>query len=216
MPTKTDFSLYKAAVLKHWFALIGFFVFTLIASIKIVAETIFGSFVMPSWIYYVAAAICVFLAQFLAWLDMKKERDTLRAFNVTEDVLKKIGEYRSELIAHQNKPIKTEEELGQWKEQFLTLKKEISEHIGKNVSEAEKKLFDRYGRFTKHIFGDELQIEMEIEINGKKQKVKTSHPTHVQYKSMIVRDYEFLYELVKDYARQRGWKSERFLGENDV
>ena len=139
------------------------------------------------------------IAQFLAWHRIRLERDGLRRFNITEDVLLRLGEYYELLISHQHVKLNDETDLGRWVQQFNVLKAEISSYIAQNISQAEAKLFDRYGLFSGYLFGDELQTSGQ------------PHILHVKTRGMIVRDYRFLEELVKDYARQRGWRGERFL-----
>ena len=72
-----------------------------------------------------------------------------------------------------------------------------------NVSQAEAELFKKYGVFQQFIFGD------EVKVNGQTSSL------HVVRRSMLIRDHKWIEELVKDYARQRGWKSERFLGKEE-
>lgn len=189
---------YPLSVARYWYVIaiggIG-----QMENIKVALREWLPAMTFPSWLPNVMLLGGVVLAQFLAWHKMKQERDRLRQFNVTHEALTHIGKYRAQLISHQNdQSVKDEITLGQWIEKFHTLKDEIVEYVKTNISPAEASLFERYGNFPVRILGTELQM------NG------APHWTQVQKRSMLIRDYEFLEQLVKDYARQRGWREDRF------
>lgn len=187
VPTKKDFAAYREAVLRYWLALAGFAVFTLIASIKDIAEAVFGSFVMPSWVYYTIGFACIFIAQFLAWLDIKRDKDKLKKHNITQDALAKVASYRNELIRHQNKELKNEIELGKWISEYENKRNEIIDYLRKNITQAESDLFHSLGIFST------IVIQGKNYVNGE----------HINYCSRVIRDHRWLTTLVIDYSRNK-------------
>jgi hypothetical protein len=147
-----------------------------------------GDFSVPGWFWLALIAISVFIAQFMLWIEVRNERDALRKYNVTQDALKQIAEYRHQGITFQNEKIKTEEEHGDWWARYKILRKEMIGFISENFSPTESQLFDRLGIFDFFILpGDPEEMTYK----------------YLQRRSWIIRDHKWLDDLAKDYGRKR-------------
>jgi len=175
---------YGLSVAHHWWV-IGFGV--LLAIVGEVSN-VFPNFHLPGWAWGLVALLGVFIAQFLAWNDMRKERDRLTRFQVTQAALVKVAEFRHTQIHMQNEPLPTDEVLGAWWQRYTTLRNEIISFLKINFSEAESLSFSMIGTFEM-VF---------LPLDGDKPDY-----VRVQRRSWIIRDHKWLDELVKDYSRQR-------------
>lgn len=164
---KESCKTYPKDLLRHLWAI----VITGVGGLMGLLTAIFPNVQIPSWVWVFILVLGLMIAQFLAWHTIRLERDRLRKYNVTQDHLLVLGEYRSKLITHQNKTLNSATELGKWIEQFNTLKAEASKYIADNISPAEAKLFDRYGVFTTYLTGGELQIGGEISKEHVQKKI---------------------------------------------
>jgi hypothetical protein len=142
-------------------------------------------FTVPTWLWWVIFFASLFYGQFRAYYIVRKERDELRTFNITQESLKKAATYRQELVTLQNEEIAGETELGTWIQRYDDKRREIVDFLEKNFSPAEASLFERLGNFQIITLGGELNVE------------------HLKRKSRIVRDYEWLENLTIDYGRKK-------------
>lgn len=170
-------------VLRYWWV-IGF------TSLLAIVDT--GSNVLkldiPWWVWLVVVLLSAHIAQFLAWNDMRNERDRFRRLQITDTTLTKIAEYRRQQIKMQNEAVSNEQELGAWWQRYETLRMEIIEYLRTNVSEAESLLFANIGTF---------------EIVFRPQDDKAWSPCHVHRRSWIARDHRWLETFAVDYGRKR-------------
>jgi hypothetical protein len=157
-----------------------------------------GDFDFPAWIWWLIGLSGLFVAQFLAWNSVRKERDLLRRYDVAQGTLKKLSEFRGKLIDMQNDPVATEEALGAWKERYSNLRREILDSITAEVSPAEADLFETLGNYA------------PIAITGKHYV----NDSHFDFTSRIIRDHNWLAKAVEDYGRQR-FRPQLFSNENE-
>lgn len=186
--SKQDILDYLIAVLKHWFGL----VIALAAGILFVAErlgqSIFGpESQIPSSVWWIVIFLGISMSQFLAWLDIKRERDDLRRYDVTRETLKQVADYRHEQISFQNDEVKDDEAEGAWWTRYQAKRKEIIEFISSNFSPAEASLFESMGMIDIVFLPGDREHDFR----------------YIHRRSMIVRDHRWLDELVKDYGRRR-------------
>ena len=186
MVTKAELREYGSAVIRQWYAL----VIGVVAIIALVVQTLAdatGLRLWPWWMNLVLFGVAIHGGQLLAWCEMKRERDALRKYNVSQASLDKLAQYRDQLISMQNEDIKTEVDLGSWKERYRGLRDEITQYISVNISPAEAKLFTGLGLFAIY------HITNQAALNDQ----------HIKQRSMIARDYFWLERCVKDYSRRK-------------
>jgi len=131
-----DICKYCKCVVKHWYvigfcALIGG-----LGGVQNVTEVFSDDIVVPTWIWVSIIAVGLMLAQFLAWRDMRIERDARRKYEIQQETLHKLALHRDALIAFQDRPATNSEELENWKEEFIVLRKEIIQILDEKISPA--------------------------------------------------------------------------------
>jgi hypothetical protein len=87
--TKAELRQYGSAVISHWSAIILGVASLVILLFQIASEAT-GLKLWPWWANLVVFAIALHWGQLLAWRDMKRERDALRKYNVSQDVLDRL------------------------------------------------------------------------------------------------------------------------------
>lgn len=186
MVTKAELREYGSAVMRQWYA----FVIGVAAIIALLIQTLAdatGLRLWPWWANLVVFGVAIHWGQLLAWCVMKRERDTLRKYNVSQASLDKLAQYRDELISMQNEHIKTEMDLGSWTERYRVLRDEIIQYVSVNISPAESKLFTCLGLFAIYHIPNPAALNDE----------------HIKQRSMIARDYFWLDKCVQDYSRRK-------------
>jgi|GEM_PF-4290589 len=109
---------YPKALIKHLWVVIVSVILGVAGALQSVFQLL-----IPDWLWMALIIGGIFVAQFLAWHKLRLDRDRLKQFNVNQDVLEQLAEYRAQLISHQNERIDNETELGKWIEKFTSLKK---------------------------------------------------------------------------------------------
>jgi hypothetical protein len=186
MVTKAELREYGGAVIRQWYA----FVIGIAAIIALVIQTLAnatGLRLWPWWMNLVLFGVAIHWGQLLAWCEMKRERDALRKYNVSQASLDKLALYRDQLISMQNEDIKTEVDLGSWKERYQRLRDEIIQYVSVNISPAESKRFTSVGLFAIYHISNQAALNDE----------------HIKQRSMIARDYFWLDKCVQDYSRRK-------------
>ena len=185
---KGDYKDYALTVLGHgawlFFALVAAFYF----AAQAIAQAFDGEFALPAWAWITIVFVCLSVAQFLAYTDVRTERDRLRRYDITQATLTQISEFRQTLIQMQNEEISSAEFLGSWRQRYEDIRKEIVNNISTNISQTEANSFQTLG-----LFG-EVEIQDQPPFNE----------IHKHWRSRIVRDHFWLDSLVRDYGRRRG------------
>jgi|APSaa5957512535_1039671.scaffolds.fasta_scaffold14645_3 hypothetical protein len=142
-------------------------------------------FSIPTWAWWAIFFVSAFYGQFRAFRKVRKERDQLRKFNVTQQALEQVATFRQELVSLQNETIQSEQELGSWLQRFKDFRESIVAYIGEEFSPAEASLFERVGSFDLLTLGNDFDFK------------------HMKMKSQIVRDYKWIEALAIDYGRKK-------------
>jgi hypothetical protein len=101
---KDVFPEYGWALLAHVWVV----VFCVLAAILGVVAVFIN---IPSWVWAVTALSGVLISQFLAWDSMRKERNQLRRYDITQGTLAQLSEFRGQLIAMQNETLSRNQNL---------------------------------------------------------------------------------------------------------
>lgn len=191
MPTKEDIKHYCGMVARHWVVMAVFVLLSVATSTQTVIQSIQEDFVMPAWVWVAIIFIGLFIAQFLAWRDIKRERDLLRKYDVSQQTLSDLANLRDRLISHQNTNITSGTELGQWIEQFLSIRREVNAILQERVSYAEHRAYDHIGLFVLY----------EVPPTG--NLTEHEHRQYVHWRSRIGRDHKWIEKFIHDYSRYR-------------
>ena len=191
MPSRTDIRGfikqtlpdYGLCVLHYWWV-VGFSF--LIAVVGWVAQ-IFGTHV-PGWLWVAVIILGVFIAQFLAWNDMRKERDRLHRYDVAQTTLTKLSVFRNDLISIQNEKLTSETELGAWRQRYFDKRNEIINYLSQNVSQAEANLFERLGNYLSVVIMEKNYVNQH---------------EHVNLTAQVIRDHHWLERAIQDYSRKK-------------
>lgn len=150
-----------------------------------------GGFDVPGWVWWLLIATSVFVAQFLTWNDMRKQRNEWRQQKLTHDKIDKLKEFRRQLIDLQNQlgPKQDRAEFGRWEERHENIRASVKEYLKKEFNETEEYLFNDIGLFdVKVLFGEDL-AKMELD--------------YLKRRSIIGRDHQWLETMMIDYLRDR-------------
>jgi hypothetical protein len=172
--------------MSRWQALVlgGLSLFALI--IQIIAEATELK-LWPWWAWLVVFGAAVHMGQFLAWLDVKRERDAMRKYDIAQSVLKRVADYRQELVTMQNDRITTDIEVGAWIERYKQLRNNVVLYLRDNLSPAESSLFETLGLFATYNL----------------QNPEAVNEQHTHWRSRCIRDWLWLDECAKDYGRRK-------------
>lgn len=188
---KEDLRAYGSAVLKHWW-IIAITVFaTVVEFAQNVIQSWYTSFVMPIWVWLSIVFVGLSVAQFLAWRDMRQERDILRRYDVAQQILSELADQRDGLISHQNIRPSSGTDLGAWIEQYKNIRNGIRDILSSRVSHAESRAFDHIGLFSEY-------AAPLIKSLSNNEMAKYLH-----WRSRIARDHKWLEQFVLDYGRYR-------------
>ncbi len=194
MELKHELKAYGAMVARHWLVIAVPILLSFIGATQDIIQSIWKDFVMPVWVWIAIIFIGFGIAQFLAFRDMRKERDAeraekekLRKYDVAQDALNQLAEFRTELISYQNKPIANEVQLGEWMGQYNSLRGQIVEHIRQHISPSEAQTFESIGIFSL------VKLESPPGLNE----------THDSCRSRVIRDHRWLTSLILAYSRKQ-------------
>jgi hypothetical protein len=178
--SRGDLVQYGRAVVRHWIVLL----FAVGLSVLGGIQTVFN-LMLPGWVWLGAVFFFLSLAQFLAFLDVRRENDRLRHVRDVGAALARLAKYRHELISVQNEQIADDVARGSWEQRYKDLRNQVALYIENQISEAEGLLFQRLGLFPEYIGGGNL------------------NERHRWMRGWVARDHRWIEEMVKDYARQR-------------
>jgi hypothetical protein len=188
---KNDWSAYGKAVGRHWALVVFSVTIGAMSNVQTMVQSIWPAFFVPIWVWLGIAFIGLSLAQFLAWRDLRKERDGLRAYNVGQETLTSLAQHRDFLISHQNRPVRTGTELGQWIEQHRERREQIGQLLRTSVSEAEYRAFDHIGLFDVYAV-EPIATMTEVEFRQ-----------YVNWRGRVARDHKWIERFIFDYGRHR-------------
>lgn len=166
-------------------------IISVIGAAQDIIQSKLPGFVMPTWVWLSAVFIGLSIAQFLAWRDMKRERDGLRRYDVAQQTLSKLAEQRDKLISHQNQRLTSGTDLGAWKEQYKNIRNEIGNILSSDVSNPEYRAFDHIGLFSQ--YAAPLIESLSEDENAQ----------YIHWRSRIARDHKWLERFIFDYGRYR-------------
>lgn len=135
----------------------------------------------------VAALISLFIAQFLLWDHVRKERDQLRRYNVAQATLNQLAEFRGQLVEMQNENVTDVSEFGAWRQRYSDLRERIRQYIEANISNAEARLYETLGNYDVIVIAGKGYVSDE----------------HINFTSRVIRDHKWLDKAIQDYGRQR-------------
>lgn len=91
---KQDLADYIKCVARHWWILVGMVLFAILGG----GQDMFD-YDFPNWIWWGAILVGLHIAQFLAWRDMRNERDRYKNADIDNSVLAEIANLRSTVIS---------------------------------------------------------------------------------------------------------------------
>jgi hypothetical protein len=133
---------YVIAVLKWWWIILFGYIFTILSAIPMFAEKI----IIPSSVNVAFGLVGIFLAQFMAYHENRKALLTINrqilSHKKIEDVLKKLGELRTEgvNIRERGEKATNQKEIEQFMREVIDWKGKIITEIG-SISTAEAEIF---------------------------------------------------------------------------
>ncbi len=194
MELKHELKAYGAMVARHWLVIAVPILLSFFGATQDIIQSIWKDFVMPVWVWFAIIFTGFGIAQFLAFRDMRKERDAeraekekLRKYDVAQDALNQLAEFRTELIAYQNTEIADETRLGVWMEQYKSLREQIVAHIRQRINPSEAETFENIGIFSL------VRLESPPGLNE----------THHNCRSRVIRDHQGLTSLILAYSRKQ-------------
>ena len=125
---------------------------------------------------------------------MRRERDQVRRYDVSQGVLTELSKYRKVLVDLQNEALSSETDLGGWKQRYDDLRKQIVQYMADNISDAESHAFETIGVFQNFQIAEKNYVDIQ----------------HIQTVSMVVRDHQWITRMIMDYSRQKQ-RSHQFL-----
>lgn len=190
MELKEDAQSYLQSVIRHWWVVVVSIFLAVIGAAQDILQSIWSDFVMPAWVWAVILFTGLSIAQFLAWRDMKRHRDSLKRYNVNQSILSELASLRDRLISHQNVPINDGTELGQWIEQFKGIRNEV-DSVLKKVSDAEYRGYNHIGIFPLYAPPPSVQLSDK------------EYQQYANWRSRVIRDHKWLEKFIHDYSRNR-------------
>ena len=179
---KRDFGEYVGHVARHWVFLVSAVLFAILWAIQDIFDLDF-----PGWIWWAALLLGLHVAQFLAWRDVRNERNQLRRYNITQDVLSKIPDFRNEIVGFQNENPPDEMAVGVLQERYHNKRTQIISFLRESLTPTEAKLFETFGDYEVIALSRKSYLSMD----------------HLNMVSQMIRDYRWLEKLAQDYSRQR-------------
>ena len=179
---ETVFAYARALVHYWWIVTIGG-----IGGIVRLLQGIWPEMMIPTWAWVAMLGAGIAAAQFFAWRDMRRERDQLRQYDISQAVLEELADKRNTLIGLQNEEVLTETNYGGWKQRYDDLRADIIRYIEENLSSAEAKLFERIGIFQNFLIPGKNYVNDE----------------HIQSVSRVIRDHQWISKIIQDYSRHK-------------
>ena len=166
----------------YWLHILPYWWCGALVSLSLLSERAdIAEFDVPGWIWWTVIVATALLSQFLAYLDISRERDDLLLLRATRQHLQNISEFRSKLISMMNEQVHSEKEFGAWRQIYDSYRPQIISYISEKFGEWEAVLLKRFGTFPVFIVGGEINDE------------------HTHYKSRMIRDQMWLDDMAKDY-----------------
>lgn len=143
----------------------------------------------PPVVQWTALGVILFIAQFLAWKDIRRDNDELKeklhSEKDREETLAILTYHRAKLTAFMNEIVNSEEELDVLIDKFKQRRTKIADLLSRRLSRAEADLFKTVGTF------DPTPIS-GIVYNEK----------HQHWRLRMRRDIEHLQKLVEQYGKK--------------
>lgn len=144
-----------------------------------------GEVNVPSWVWGTLIVASVFVAQFLTWNRMRKDRDKHKKADIDNNILAKIEEMRKEVVVLLNEPTKNDAELAVLRHKYEEWRKKTRDYVSKHITNAEAGIFYTMGTFT--------WMGMPTTENFEELKAR----------SMMAHDQAHLKQLISDYSRAK-------------
>lgn len=182
-----DIYTYCKCVFKHWYV-IGFSVLIGgLGGVQDLTAAFSDKVVIPTWVWVSVLVVGLMAAQYLAWRDMKIEKDKRRKYEVLQNTLYKLSQFRDEVIKFQNRPAIDTASFEAWIHEFDELREKRIDTIDKEISPAEAGIFRTIGLFEMHTTKRPAGLS------------NLQHELIDNYRSRSIRDHKWLTSLIISY-----------------
>ena len=182
-----DVLLYCKYVSKHFYV-VGFSVLIGgLGGIQDLTNAFSDEVVIPTWVWVSVLVFGLMSAQYLAWRDMKIEKDQRRRYEILQDTLHKLALHRDTLIRFQNRRAANANELEAWKQEFNILRDGIIKILDEEISPAEARLYAHIGLFTAFVTTQQEGLTPE------------QHAEYDNYRGRAIRDHQWLTTFIMSY-----------------